>query len=457
MTTKPKNDLRAALAALDVRKPLRLPAVAPAFTPPNPVLAAPDAAALVSAETPVATETQVEQETRVATPTPVIRETMVLGRIQVPAQTRVCARALVGGGAKVQPGPEPHHAPEQDSAVALEAQASPKLQLGYTRIPNALLMRMVAGDLLRSEMQVALLIARLTISYQRRFSPISKAVVERQTGLRGPAVLHALAELVAKGIIEKIRGDQNRPNQFGLVGVDEWIPSASNPPGAPSIRGTSVPTTTQASTRTPVAAPTSAPVSGGTPALAPAATHFKDRETYSNTPSRLPEIRSYFDGLKPARKRESEWRAFQELQADYAAEDIADALAFIVARGVGNGETAQPCHSPMAFLSKAMGGILPEVQEQRQKARERTEREQREAEAARRRAEDEAREASEWATKERAFVKAFPGEERQREALDELLQGLPFRSMSQAGRVMGVSKWWESLNRTERLELTENQ
>ena len=114
-----------------------------------------------------------------------------------------------------------------------------------------------------------------------------------------------------------------------------------------------------------------------------------------------------------------------------------------------NGEESQPCHSPMAYLSKAMGEILAEVEAKNQKARERTERLRREGEIERQKRETEAREAAEWAASEQAFTKAFPNEERQREALAELLRGLPFSPGSKAGRVVGVGRWHE-LNKNEK-------
>ncbi|MGK5085801.1 replication protein [Bdellovibrionota bacterium FG-1] len=484
---KAKLELKNALEALQVRKPLRLPSSAPTFAAPQPpspqfesitlvpvetgvapqtvvpiptqvpgdtTVAVPtmvavetqvqnvsagncaEGATLVGSETVVPAQTRVATEAQAPTQTPVALETRVPGDATVPAPTQVLPRTMVDRGTQVHARGEVHHAPEQDSAVVLETQASPKLQHGYTRIPNSLLMRMVSGDLLRSEMQVALLIGRFTISYQRKFSPISKAVIERQTGLRGPAVLQALAELVAKGVIEKIPGDQNRPNQFGFVSADEVFNPTTSTLVSPA---TPVPVATQVAARTPalVSVATTAPVAAGT--------YFKDNSRYRNTLSQLPDsLQKYFDELKPAKKRESEWKAFESLQGDYCAEDIADCLIRLEERGVG--ESAQPCHSPMAYLSKAMGEVLNEVEARRFKAHERIERELREAEAEKQKLETEAREADEWTAKENAFNKAFSSEERQREVLVELLRGLPFSPNSQPGRIMGIGRWWNSQN-----------
>ena len=99
----------------------------------------------------------------------------------------------------------------------------------------------------------------------------------------------------------------------------------------------------------------------------------------------------------------------------------------------------------MAFLSKAIGEILPVATQDRRKARERSERERQWAEQARLDAEKEASDAAEWARMECAFLSAFPGEDQQHEALVELLRGLPYRPHTQAGRTMAIGRWWNQM------------
>ena len=122
--------------------------------------------------------------------------------------------------------PEPHlHArrvTEQDSSVALETRAVEGLEKGYTRIPNPVLMMLVTGNFTRNEIKVALIIARFTISFRRDFAPLSKKVLERQTGLQGAAILEAVAGLVKKGLVQKQQGNQYRPNMLGLVLPEAW-------------------------------------------------------------------------------------------------------------------------------------------------------------------------------------------------------------------------------------------
>ena len=217
------------------------------------------------------------------------------------------------------------------------------------------MMRMVSGDLSRNEMKLILLIARFTISYQRRHAPLSKTVIERQTGLRGPAVLQAIADLLGKGMIAKIPGDQHRPNQLSLVYADDWdfLPK--------ELIDTQVQNPTPVANQTQVSHSTGAQVVKATPAGVVNTTDFKHKETNRKKISLSFEcgdefLKKYFIDLKPAKKRESEWEAFSGLKQDFSEGEIARALSFLLESGTpGNGK---PCHSPMAYLSMAMGEVI---------------------------------------------------------------------------------------------------
>lgn len=497
-----KADLKAAMESLQVKKPLRLQRPAPSFVPPvsesvestpvanptqvgnttqvqNPTQVESQTGVLnptpVEKETPVATPTQVgkatpvENETLVAKATPVENPTQVQIPTQVGNHTQVVHPTpvenptLVGKATQVADEPPSvevdsatltRRATEQDSSVVLEARAADGLERGYTRLPNSVLMQLASGDFTRNEIKLALLVARFTISFQRKLAPLSKMVLERRSGLRGAAVLEALSGLVTKGLIEKQQGDQHRPNMLGLVLPADW--DALTKPkreteATPVGNQTPVANPTQVEKATPVTNPAPAPVGKATPAGVGNPTYFKDIKIYKNNSlSELPvPLQKYFDELKPAKKREAEWQAFESLQGDYKAEDISECLELLQERGIKrrgpNGEESQPCHSPMAYLSKAMGEIFGEVETRKKKARECIEREQREAESMREYEETQAREAAEWTKKEQAFVKALPEEDQQNEVIAELLGNLPIRPNSQVGRRMGVGLWWEQL------------
>ena len=454
-----KSDLKAAMQSLQVNRPLKLFSRAPSFVPPMTTSPNPtpvENPTQVKKPTEVELHTQVLKVTQVESATPVIEATEVLKETpaakQTPVenQTKVMNETPVSKPTEVEKGVETtRRAIEQDSSVVLEARASEGLEKGYTRVPNTILMKMANGDLTRGEIKILLLIARFTISFQRKLAPLSKTVLERQSGLRGSAVLEALSGLVAKKLIIKEQGDQHRPNMLGLVLPADWDqligPETSGAKSTSVQKPTQVKNPTEVAKAAPVAIqtpeevqkPTSAPVGNPSP--------FKDIKIYSNknSHSQLPELlQKYFDELKPAKKRESELKAFQELCLDYSSQDIVDCFSVIRDRGIGSG--AEPCHSPMAFLSKAMDSVFAEVEERRKKSRDRAEREQRESNAKIAKAELEARETAEWEKKEKAFLTAFPDENRRQEILAEMCRDLPFKLAGEAARVMGIGKWHES-------------
>ncbi|MBY0471375.1 replication protein [bacterium] len=471
------------MESLQVGKPLRLSTRAPVFAAPqasvenatqviNPTVD--KNTTEVENQTPVVIPTQVARTTWVKNQTEVQDQTLVTVQTQVPKQTTVENTTLVSNPTEVKDTTKvgsaipSRRATEQDSSVVLEARAVDGLEKGYTRLPNNVLMRMASSDFTRNEMKLALLIARFTISFQRRTAPLSKTVLERRSRLRGPAVLEALAGLVRKGLITKQQGDQNRPNVLGLVLPENWDELTKTPRDLDTensvkkqsqVRNeTQVTKATTVTEPTPVASHTPAEVVKPTGAEVGNPTYIKDIEIYSkkNSLSSLPEkLREYFNELKPAKKRESEWKAFRELSGEYPLEDIAECFTVVSAKGVGGIDGAERCHSPMAFLTKAIGEVLQEVERTRVKVHERELREQRELQAKRLGLETEAREAAEWAAKERAFKRAFPSEDRQQEVLAELCRGLPFRRNTVSGRIFAIGKWWDSLSQYERMEFLE--
>ena len=281
-----KSDLKAAMQLLQVNKPLRLAGRAPSFVPPiqtpveNPTQAeistwvpkptqaekATEVALATQVEnvTTVEKPTWVENPTQVAIPTSVESATPVIKPTQVGNQTPVSKTTEVEKPtiAHVDQASAMKRATEQDSSVVLEARACEGLEKGYTRLPNSILMKMANGDLTRGEIKMLLLIARFTISFQRKLTPLSKTVLERQSGLRGAAVLEALAGLVAKNLIIKEQGDQHRPNQLGLVLPADWD-QLTTPVQKPTQVGNSTPVTKTTSGEVEKATP--APVGNPSP------------------------------------------------------------------------------------------------------------------------------------------------------------------------------------------------
>ncbi len=333
---------------------------------------------------------------------------------------------------------QPRRATIQDEAVVEADSARAKLSTGYTRIPNSVLMDLVSGDLSRNEMKLMLLIARMTISFNRALVPLSKGVIERMTGIQGRAVLEATQSLEKAGVIQKIPGDHNHPNRMGLVFDSACFKTQGENPSQDV-------TITQDQKR-----PLDELASCAKGEIQPQgwgenSPYIKDNNKYKNNNS-LSEtsghLRKYFETLKPEKKRESEMQAFFKLKAEYTESDISDCLELILSRGVtGPDGKTEPCHSPMAFLSKAIGSVLREVRSQREKTRNREVAAVQRAQILREQEEAEGRESAEWAEMERTFCEAYPDVEKQDVVVAKLCVGLPWKPNSRAGRVFAIRRW----------------
>ena len=345
---------------------------------------------------------------------------------------------------------------EQDSSVALESRAVEGLEKGYTRIPNPVLMRLVTGDFTRNEIKVALIIARFTISFRREFAPLSKKVLERQTGLRGAAILDAVSGLVKKGLIQKQQGNQYRPNMLGLILPEAWEgPDRPTKKESEKDKGNTDSKDTRRLETAKIAAhpvaenPPHPQVTTSTQGEVPNSTPFKDINKYKNNNSfsELPKIlQDYFQNLKPLKKRESEWKALQELRQDYQAQDIVDCFALLKGRGVRTGPSGefQICHSPMAYLSKAMNGVLQEVVRVRKMNSLNETRISRDAQQKNEELETKKREAQQWLDKAQAFERAYPSPEEQQAKINEICRNR-FNPTQIVGRIFAISEWWKSI------------
>jgi hypothetical protein len=305
---------------------------------------------------------------------------------------------------------------------------------------------MVSGECSKHEAQILLLVARMTISFRRELAPISKSVVGKFTGIRGSGALHALTALESAGLIRRIPGNERRPSQVGLrLDPDwEWLRADGERGRAADPADNTTRKTTQGSFPSQdvfVPGDRIAPASLG--GINPTRKDINPNDKEGSLSQISQKLREYVDGLRPARKRESEFQALLELRNDFADDDIAECLDTVQTRGVrGAGEGTEPCHSPMAYLAVAMREVLAEVEEQRAKSRARLDREHREVEAASRSAEEEAREAQEWAQKEQAFGREYLTPEQQGAAITELCVGMPFSPRSVAARVFAIGRWW---------------
>lgn len=156
---------------------------------------------------------------------------------------------------------------------------------------------------------------------------------------------------------------------------------------------------------------------------------------------------TYFADLKPARKRESEWQAFQELRKDYSEADIAGCVDWVNQHGASAG---QPCHSPMAYLAIAMNDVLTQAREKTAIEAKRAAAAAQVTQSALKQAQAEAIEAHEHEIQLQAFRRFHAGRD-ESEVIAEITRehGFPINS-GQIGRSFAISQWWRGLSDQDR-------
>jgi len=392
-------------------------------------------------KTQVEKETSVVPETWEQTNSPIASQTLVSKESQIVDTTKDIVQTQVTKTTQV---PITYEAPReqisaciQDSSIKLESDAASKLSIGYTKLPDSILMRMLSGEFIKSEMQIILVVARFTISFQRRYAPLSKSVLERQTGLRGPAILQAVGSLCENGVLEKIPGDQYRPNQLGLKFDDEYDFFTK--------KGTTVDKSTSVQSDTEVVKSNSAQVESMVHPQVDETTHFKDTSTNKNEFSLSrgeseSSINEYLKNLKPLRKQQSEIQAYQELIRSFTSDEVSNAFDFLVATD----PERTKFHSPMAYLAVAMEQVLKSVKGQQ--ALNETSRQKQVLREQLQRDLDLARDREEaiWNQKVRRFNEFFSTNEEQMREIQKrvppLIQGTELR------KNLAISSWATEMN-----------
>ena len=458
-----KADLKAAMESLQVNKPLRLSASAPAFKTPPPVpqdvtasedmrtslvpsTSSDESGSRLATQKPnSSTETDSVSQVRAASQDANMSGDADLHQDQKSSQVQFGSTDLlisrdtvssqdvdvskVEAGTFIPRASQPRRATEQDRAVTEAVSLKSRLSTGYTRVPNSVLMEMVSGDLSRNEMKIILLIARMTISFNRTHVPLSKGVIGRMTGVQGRSVLDALQTLQEAGLIEKRTGDCNSPNKLRLI-FDPF--PESNVAQVPKISRDAAGTTD----------------AQGTKGRDENSTYKKDNsETIElrkkiSLSSLSESLRKYFSELKPRRKREVEFEAFEELRTDYSEEQIEDCLRLLRARGLPH--SGAVCHSPMAYLAKAIAQVLPEAKAKKERQELDKKRARNQVEEERRHLEQQLQDESHLVERAAAFQMAFPTIREQTDLIAKYSMQFPL--LSPGGPVLrnlAVAMWWE--------------
>lgn len=408
---------------------------------------------------------------------------------------------LVEPRGQIHRSTNPRKAADQDLATLEYTKVQSGLAKGYTKLPNSILVLIMEGMLRPAEVRILLLIARLTLSYGRAEADVSKRVIEKMTGLQGRVVLEALQGLERQGLIERKQGNAFTSSRARLTDpmVSELIGGASRglswgqiqsrdislsqdtiPPRDAELPQDPFSTSTDvapnerndllknqpkyAETLRGIAETDSVSIhpSGGQKIPQGTKTsrdsivnHYKDikrkreislSDSLSNSLSGT-EIKNYLDQIPLNRKRQSEERELFEILKAYSEGQVAVCLSYVQAKGLGG--AGAPCHSPMAYLAKAMGGVLPQATLWAEKRGKEEASKQQDSLAARIASEQEAkaealeRERAERATAE--FAKCFATQEAQDEAIKAHVPvGGGGATASPFFRKLAILRWYQT-------------
>jgi hypothetical protein len=254
------------------------------------------------------------------------------------------------------------------------------------------------------------------------------------TGISHATVSRALGQLRERGMVELVQTDFKRGNIWKISNRAAYTPDSEGPQNqGPRDEGTS-PSNRGSSALNSSEKP---PQSEGEKR------NSKNPKKPENSLAQIADetLGRYFADLKPARKLESELQAFWEIRSDYSEAEVSACFVYLGDHGLpGSGV---PCHSPMAYLSKAIGQVVRDATIQAERRAATEAREQEEAEVQRRRSEEDALAEAETRRREALFLAEFPSAEKQQEALMHYSKQFPFfRSDSTVARSLAITAWW---------------
>jgi len=425
-----KADLKSAMEALNVKVPLRLSARAPSFQSPTPLneSSVPPAASTAreaTSGTPDGGSANLEQRGSNSNTVKTEQgQNLTLSKIDTVTAEHCQNRTVL----PADPVAQPERAAAQASAKSTKAS-------GFTQVPNEVL-RGKGRFVDPLDFMIYLSLLSYSRGFQRDTASMSQGELESFTGAARNTVRKSLERLVQQGWIKMVEDYEfaRMSRRWRVYSIGELPPE-----GSTETTGSNSDTvknehcqelTLRGSSLNPVTGSKFDPY-----------IENSSKEKSKKALSPLSEkLQNYFDELKPVKKRESELRAFQALGTNYSEGQIELCLMHLQKNGTpGNRE---PCHSPMAFLGRAMGQVLDEATREASRQAARSVRQVQQERAEIERLETEAREAQEWARKERTFLEEFPAEWQQHEVLEEFCSGMPFRPESVSGRMIAISRWF---------------
>jgi hypothetical protein len=236
-----------------------------------------------------------------------------------------------------------NEAPHSEFAQNEAAQPEVPRLSGYFRLSHALFgdaaVRRLSGDSFRLFLWMSCQAWRFPDSDGTLRASVS--FIELGTGISHATISRCLRQLKAEGLVSLVQTDFKRGNLWKVSRVAQSeLPQSESAPSS-NRENTCLKTSKEV------------PHFEGQPRT------FKNSQETKNSLSvsiANELLREYFAAIAEPRKRKSEMKAFQELLGAYSEADILMAMRHVQAHGIG--ERGEPCHSPMAFLAKA---VVPRI------------------------------------------------------------------------------------------------
>lgn len=232
-----------------------------------------------------------------------------------------------------------------------------KRQVGFTQVPNEILR---SAGLFEDPMDFMIYLSLFSYSYGygRKTADMSQVDIEKLAGVSKNRVKRSFERLIKQRWIKLVQ-EYERSHTKRKWRV--YLPEERTPEGRKSGSKADTVQNGQSPKETPALSTVN------TVTLSKMDTYKESIQTKIQINTLTPEnekIRKYFADLKPHKKRESEQIAYRGLTQDYLDQEIADCLDHLIRKGICGPEGSRiPCHSPMAFLAKAMDVVLAEVKE----------------------------------------------------------------------------------------------
>jgi len=433
-----KVDLKAAMTALNVKTPLKLNVKAPTFQAPKASIGpgvhgtSHDSTPAITPSSPPLSSNLEESGSKLNTVQNEQGPNLTLSKID-PVQS--------------EPGPNQTGSilnPVEESATQRKRSTSP-----FTPVPH---------ELLRGERQftdpldfmIYLHLYSYSWGFSRETASMSQAQLERFTGSARNTVRRSLERLIQQGWVKMVEEYEcaRMSRRWKVVSPENHGSKRETENGRktgskldPVQNGPGLNLTPTRSNLNPLTGSKMNPYIERDP-------KEKSKNSLSVGSEKISE---YLDSVLAPKKRESEKRAYLDLKSNFTDEQIELSLSHLQMRGTPG--TQEPCHSPMAFLGRAMTEVLRSAEQEL--AKRQTEEDRRFNHEAQNRAQQEIedQEKREWQKKERAFVQAFPSQDAQKSVVSEFCFGMPFPANSLAGRSFAIGKWWDALSEHERKQI----